>query len=254
MGGCTDKDIYTAGVLIIGNEILSGRTQDSNSKYIAGKLSAHGIRLMEIRVIPDIEARIIEAVNGMRSRYTYVFTTGGIGPTHDDITAVCIAKAFDVSFGLHEEAHQILLNYYGAGALTDARKRMACIPDGALLIPNPVSGAPGFIIGNVYVMAGVPKIMEAMFDHILPQLKGGAPILSRTITCSMRESEVAGILTDVQDQYPDVDIGSYPHFKDGIAGLSVVVRTDSAHLLKMVSDIIFKNIIGIGGDPIIMHV
>ncbi len=217
----------TSALIIIGNEILSGRTLDKNAQYIGEKMGAHGVPLSEVRIVPDIESKIIETVNAMRSEYDFVFTTGGIGPTHDDITASCVAKAFGVDFGRHDEAHQILRSYYGEEDYTEARASMADMPvsnDFALIL-NPVSAAPGFRIGNVFVMAGVPRIMRAMFDHVLQMITPGAAMQSHTVMVDAPESEVAGLLSEVQDEYPDIDIGSYPQFKrEGGWGVSVVLR------------------------------
>jgi molybdenum cofactor synthesis domain-containing protein len=202
----------TAAVLLIGNEVLSGRTKDKNLGFIADYLSALGIDLMEARVIADDESDIVAAVNALRARYTYVFSTGGIGPTHDDITADCMAKAFGVGISHHPEAVEILTNYYkevGREA-NEARMRMARIPEGATLINNPVSRAPGFRIGNVFVMAGVPKIMQAMMDALAPQLTTGAVAKSLTIEFQGGEGDVAKPLGAIQDQFPSVTIGSYP--------------------------------------------
>lgn len=216
--------VITAAILVIGNEILSGRTQDTNSNAIASALSAHGVRLMEIRVVPDIQGRIVEGVNTLRSAYDYVFTTGGIGPTHDDITADSIAAAFGVNIGVRQDAYDILLAHYGQENLTDARLRMARIPDDATLIPNPVSAAPGFILENVYVMAGVPQIMRAMLDNVISVIQGGAPILSGSIACNLPESALASDMEALQNAYPDLEIGSYPYYRNGVQGLSIAVR------------------------------
>jgi len=217
---------YTAALLVIGNEILSGRTQDTNTQWIGKKLSDRGIRLIEVRVVPDIEDEIILAVNALRAKVDYVFTTGGIGPTHDDITSESIAKAFGVPAVLDEKARAALLSHYKKEEdLTPARLKMATVPEGAVLVANPVSGAPGYKIGNVYVMAGVPMIMQAMLDNILPELKEGAPILSNTVTCDLPESTIASRLEDIQNEYPQIEIGSYPHFRAGELGLSVVLRS-----------------------------
>ena len=223
-----------SALLIIGNEILSGRTLDKNTQYIGEKMSAHGVPLSEVRVVPDIEARIVDALNEMRGAYDYVFTTGGIGPTHDDITAASVAKAFGVGFGRHDGAYQILLDHYGAADLSEARASMADMPvyDDMDLILNPVSAAPGFRIGNVFVMAGVPKIMQAMLDHVLGMIAPGAATLSRTVRVDAPESEIAAVLRAVQDEYADIDIGSYPQFKPGGGwAVSVVLRgPDASHL------------------------
>lgn len=222
-----------AALIIIGNEILSGRTQDKNTQHIAQACNEKGVVLAEVRVIPDVERTIIETVNALRDAYDYVFTTGGIGPTHDDITAASVASAFEVGFGRHEGAYQILLGYYGPDELNEARASMADMPiaDDFDLVPNPVSAAPGFRIENVFVMAGVPKIMQSMFVHVLDQLEGGAVMQSRTIMVEAPESRVARVLREVQDAYPDVDIGSYPQFKEKGWGVSVVLRgVDDAQL------------------------
>ena len=224
--------IYTAGLLIIGNEILSGRTHDKNTAYIAEKLNERGVRLNEVRVVPDVEARIIEALDALRAENDYVFTTGGIGPTHDDITAAAVAKAFGVALERNAEARQVLLGHYGSESeLTEPRLKMSEIPVGGALIANPVSGAPGFHIGNVYVMAGVPKIMQGMLDGILPTLAGGAPVLSETVTCDCPESVIAKALGEIQGRYPDIDIGSYPQFKEGQHSVNVVLRGVDADVL-----------------------
>ena len=218
-----------AGVLIIGNEVLSGRTQDTNLNYIAQQLTKIGIRLAEARVVPDVEQEIVDAVNHMRARYTHIFTTGGIGPTHDDITVDSIAKAFGVQVVEHPEARAKLTAQYGADKLTDARLRMARIPVGATLIHNPVSAAPGFILGNVHVMAGVPNIMRAMLDGIVPTLKPGPSILSKTVSGYVGESVVAVELEQIAKSYPQLDIGSYPWVRDGRFGTALVTRgTDKA--------------------------
>ena len=219
-----NPDTFKAGLIIIGNEILSGRTVDTNTPWIAERLTERGILLAEVRVIPDVERLIIDTVRALKGQYDYVFTTGGIGPTHDDITAECVAKAFDLPLVRNEEAFQILENYYGIENLPPPRAKMARVPEGAALIPNPVSGAPGFVIENVHVMAGVPRIMQAMLDHVMNEIQAGKPILSNTISCSLPESRVADDLTALQARYPDIDIGSYPHYRGGALGLSLVLR------------------------------
>jgi molybdenum cofactor synthesis domain-containing protein len=202
----------TAAVLLIGNEVLSGRTKDKNLGFIADYLTAMGIDLMEARVVADIEEDIVAAVNALRKRYTYVFTTGGIGPTHDDITADSIAKAFGVGISHHPEASAILLKYFAemGREANEARMRMARVPHGGTLIHNAVSKAPGFRIENVFVMAGIPKVMNAMMDTIAPQLSRGAPVLSRTVRFEGGEGEIAKALKEVQDRFPALAIGSYP--------------------------------------------
>jgi molybdenum cofactor synthesis domain-containing protein len=222
-----------AALLIIGNEILSGRTLDANTQHIAQKLSSRGIALAEVRVVPDIEAKIIKALNELRAEVDYVFTTGGIGPTHDDITADSVAKAFGVKLKADPAARKVMEEHYGTTDLSEPRLKMAMIPEGANLIPNPVSGAPGFIIENVHVMAGVPKIMQAMFENILPLLKQGAPILSNTVGCSLRESEIAEKLTALQKKFSDIDIGSYPQYRQGPNNLSLVLKSTKPERLKV---------------------
>ncbi len=221
-----------SSLVIIGNEILSGRTQDKNTAWIGEKMAAHGVPLAEVRVVPDIEEKVVEAVNAMRAEYDFVFTTGGIGPTHDDITAVCIAKAFGLEFGRHEEAYAALLEYYGPEELTDARATMADMPAGASLIPNPVSGAPGFRVENVFVMAGVPRIMQAMLEFVVTQIAGGKAVLSNSVSCNLQESIIAEGLGVIQARYETVDIGSYPSFRGGKLTVSVVLRSVEEEQLK----------------------
>jgi molybdenum cofactor synthesis domain-containing protein len=226
-----EKNTVTACVLIIGNEILSGRTQDVNLNWLARQLTDLGIRLREARVVADIEDEIVAAVNECRARYDYVFTTGGIGPTHDDITSASIARAFGVPWVRHPEAVKILEAQYEPGQLNEARLRMATTPAGAALVHNPVSGAPGFRIGNVYVLAGVPSIMRAMFDGVRGELKGGAPVLSLTISTYLGEGTIARPLEDIQNEFGDLDLGSYPFFRGGRFGTSLVIRgTDRARI------------------------
>lgn len=244
--------IETAAVLVIGNEILSGRTQDININYMAKGFASHGIRLAEARIIPDIESVIIDTVNALRSTNSYVFTTGGIGPTHDDITADCIAKAFEVGIDIHPEAEKRLLKYWQERDIKPNadRLRMARIPHGAQLIDNPVSAAPGFTIDNVHVMAGVPRIMQAMFDSILPTLRQGAVIESVSVLCNLGEGTIAAPLRDLQARFPDVDLGSYPGQMDGKFRVALVARSaDTEQLTKM--DTLLRNlVIGAGGNVI----
>jgi molybdenum cofactor synthesis domain-containing protein len=216
--------IVTAAVLIIGNEILSGRTQDVNLAYLAKRLNELGVRLREARVVADVEAEIVAAVNACRARYDYVLTTGGIGPTHDDITAECVAKAFGVPLIRNPEAVARLERRYQPGMLNEARLRMANTPEGATLIDNPVSTAPGFQIGNVFVLAGIPSIMQAMFEGLKDRLVGGAPVLSRTVSAFVPEGTIAKGLGELQGRYADLDIGSYPYFRQGRYGASFVLR------------------------------
>jgi len=221
----------TACVILIGNEILSGRTQDKNLAWIAKELNEIGVRLIETRVIPDITDTIIETVNACRPNFTYIFTTGGIGPTHDDITSDAIAKAFDVKLERNKEAEAILQRHYGGEKLNAARLKMAYIPAGASLILNPVSAAPGFRIENVFVMAGVPSIMQAMFAEFRHELKGGAKMLSKTLSAYVTEGVIAERLSTIQDQCPAVEIGSYPFMRQHRLGTSLVARsTDAAAL------------------------
>jgi molybdenum cofactor synthesis domain-containing protein len=242
--------LSTAAVLIIGNEILSGRTQDTNLGWIAGRLVERGIRLAEARVVPDIEEEIVAAVRALSARYSYVFTTGGIGPTHDDITADSIGKAFDRPVGVDPEAARRLERHYGVGNATPARLRMARIPEGATLIDNPVSVAPGFRIGNVFVMAGVPRIMQAMFDGIAPSLTGGPPIQQRSVACHIPESALAEPLGAIQARHPEIDIGSYPWFRNGAAGVSLVARGTDPGALDAVMAQIARMIEELGGTPV----
>jgi molybdenum cofactor synthesis domain-containing protein len=240
----------TAAVLIIGNEVLSGRIQDANIAWLAGRFVELGIRLREARVVPDIEAEIIAAVRALSSRYTYLFTTGGIGPTHDDITVESIAAAFGVPVLHDPEATRRLTHHYGADNLTPARLRMARIPQGGSLIDNVVSAAPGFRVGNVFVMAGVPAIMRAMFDAIAPTLAGGAKMLQRIVTCHLGESLLAEALAAIQARHGDVEIGSYPFYRQGTFGVSLVARGTDPAALDTVAGEISQMIRGFGGDPV----
>lgn len=241
----------TACVLIIGNEILSGRTQDVNLNYLAKGLNEAGVRLREARVIPDVPDVIVATVNEARAKFDYVFTTGGIGPTHDDITNECVAKAFGVPLILHEEAKRILEDRYRARGmeLNEARLRMAHVPQGATLVLNPVSGAPGFRMENVYVMAGVPQIMQAMFEGVKDELRGGRPVLSRAISCGLAEGQLAKGLGEIQSRYPDIDIGSYPWYRRGAYGVSLVLRSPDERRLGLASDEVAGLVRGLGGTP-----
>jgi molybdenum cofactor synthesis domain-containing protein len=246
-----DAKTYTAALLIVGNEILSGRTTDANLPYIAGRLNTLGIRLSEVRVVPDIESEIVDAVNMLRARYTYVFTTGGIGPTHDDITADCVAKAFGVPLIEHPEARRRLQERYDESGieLNEARLRMARTPEGATLIDNPVSAAPGFQVENVFVMAGVPKIMQAMFESLRERLVGGEPLLSRSIACHLPEGMLAQGLGEIQARHDGVDIGSYPSYSSVGFGVAVVLRhTDPAALDATAVEVVAL-IRALGGEP-----
>ena len=222
----------TAAVLVIGDEILSGRTKDRNIGYIAEYLTAIGVDVREVRVVPDVEEEIVAAVNALRARYSYVFTTGGIGPTHDDITADCVAKAFGVGIDVDPRARAMLLEYIKPEDLNEARLRMARIPHGAELVENPVSKAPGFWIGNVIVMAGVPTIMQAMLDQVAPKLKTGVRMLSETVRADAREGDVGGPLAAIAKANPEVSIGSYPFMgEDGRPNTNLVLRSRDAEKL-----------------------
>ena len=220
-----NKKETIAGIIIIGNEILSGRTQDTNTTTLSIWLNSLGIKVQEVRIIPDIEKIIITTVNELRKKFNYVFTTGGIGPTHDDITAMSISKAFNLTYGPHKEAMSILEKYYKPGEFNEGRKKMACMPTEANLILNPTSGAPGFNIENVFCLPGVPSILKSMLGGINHSLVGGEPILSYTINLKTVESEIAKPLSDVQDKNKDLDIGSYPFFRAGKLGVSIVIRS-----------------------------
>jgi molybdenum cofactor synthesis domain-containing protein len=239
----------TACVLIIGNEILSGRVRDENVAFLAKGLNEAGIRLREVRVIPDDAAAIVATVNAVRGAFDYVFTTGGIGPTHDDITAQCIADAFGVELILHPDARRILEDHYPPGALNEARLRMAHVPEGAGLLPNPISRAPGFRIGNVYVLPGVPQIMQAIFNEARHRLVGGAKVLSRSISCSLGEGVLASGLGAIQGRYADVEIGSYPYFRRSDFGVTLVVRGTDGERIAAAADEIAALIRSLGGDP-----
>ena len=220
------QEIVTAALLVIGDEILSGRTKDKNTGYIADYMTAIGIRLSEVRMVPDIEDEIVAAINALREKYTYVFTTGGIGPTHDDITADAVARAFGVSIDIDERAVAMMRERYAPGDLTETRLRMARIPEGADLIENSVSRAPGFMIGNVIVMAGVPRIMQVMLDDVAPRLKTGSKLLTRTVRVERPEGDVAPGLGRVQNDHPEVQMGSYPFFAKEKLGTHLVLRSD----------------------------
>lgn len=218
-----DDFTVTAAILVIGDEILSGRTKDKNIGYIAEYLTNIGIDLREVRVVSDVEDEIVAALNALRHRYTHVFTTGGIGPTHDDITADSVAKAFGVPIEVDERAVKLLLERIAKADLNEARLRMARIPEGADLIQNSVSKAPGFSIGNVHVMAGVPTIMQAMLDDVAPRLKTGKKMLSRSFPARAKEGDVAAPLKTVQEQFPDISMGSYPTFEEGVGPTTTLV-------------------------------
>jgi len=222
------KNIHVnAAILIIGNEILSGRTQDTNTSTLALWLNSIGVKVGEVRVIPDIEQTIIENVNELRKNNNYVFTTGGIGPTHDDITAESISKAFGLKYQIHKEGYKILETYYKQGEFNEGRQKMIWMPENSKLILNPTSGAPGFSVENVFCLPGVPSILKAMLGGLKNDIVGGNPILSHTINLRTVESEIAKSLTSVQDNNKDVEIGSYPFFQAGKLGVSIVIRSEN---------------------------
>ena len=222
----TNKKEIISGIIIIGNEILSGRTQDTNTSTISKWLNSLGIKVQEVRVIPDVEKIIVDTVNELRKKYDYIFTTGGIGPTHDDITASSISKAFNLTYGPHKEAMSLLEKYYKPGEFNEGRQKMAWMPTNANLIYNPTSGAPGFNVENVFCLPGVPSILKSMLGEISHKLVGGEPILSKTINLRTVESEIAKSLSIVQDNNKDVDIGSYPFFRAGKLGVAIVLRSN----------------------------
>jgi len=222
----TNKKEIIAGIIIIGNEVLSGRTKDINTSTISIWLNSLGIEVKEVRVIPDDEKIIIDTVNELRKKFNYIFTTGGIGPTHDDITAESISNAFNLEYGFHKEAFSILENYYKPGEFTEGRQKMAKMPTTAKLIINPSSGAPGFYVENVFCLPGVPSILKSMLGGLKNDIVGGEPILSQTINLRTVESEIANSLTKVQENNKDVEIGSYPFFQAGKLGVSIVIRSE----------------------------
>lgn len=244
--------VVTACVVLIGDEILSGRTRDTNLSYIAKHLNEVGIQVREARVIPDIEETIVSVINEVRVRHDYVFTTGGIGPTHDDITADSIAKAFGLPIGYHPDALAILNAHYKetGGEFTEARKRMARVPEGATLIENSVSKAPGFQIGNVFVMAGVPMVMQVMLDSLTPRLEGGAAMRSRTVSGQIGEGTIAEKLGALQKRYPGIVIGSYPYYRGKVYGTSLVMRGTDPALLDEVAGEAAALIRGFGVEPV----
>lgn len=231
--------IYTAGLVVIGDEILSGRTHDKNIAQVASWLQVQGIRLAEVRVVPDDTANIVAAVNALRAENDYLFTTGGIGPTHDDITVDAVAEALGVPVVVHPEARAILERYYAdKGGLNEGRLRMARVPEGAELIANRMSGAPGIRIGNLHLMAGVPHITAGMLDALTGTLEGGAPLLSKTLGGFIPESEVATLLRETEKAHPQCQIGSYPFFREGRVGSNFVIRsTDAVALAACAADL-----------------
>ena len=225
-----NKKIYAA-IIIIGNEILSGRTEDTNLSFISKWLNSNGLQVKEVRIIPDDKATIIRNINTLRFNFKYVFTTGGIGPTHDDITAESVAKAFKRNYCYHNEAYKILKNYYKPGEFTEGRKKMAMMPDKAKLIYNPSSGAPGFYVENVFCLPGVPSIMQSMLSGLKNKISGGKKVLSKTISVRTVESEIAKFLGNTQTKFKKVEIGSYPFFQSGKIGVSVVIRSTEQKLI-----------------------
>jgi molybdenum cofactor synthesis domain-containing protein len=236
----TNKKEINAGIIIIGNEVLSGRTKDINTSSIALWLNPLGIHVKEVRVIADDENTIIDTVNIFRKKFNYVFTTGGIGPTHDDITAESVAKAFNTEYGFHKEAFSILESYYKPGEFTEGRQKMAKMPTSASLILNPSSGAPGFYIENVFCLPGVPSILKSMLGGLNNVLVGGDPVLSKTLNLRTVESEIAKSLTDVQNKNNDVEIGSYPFFRAGKLGVSIVLRSTNQKKIDLCNEQILE--------------
>jgi molybdenum cofactor synthesis domain-containing protein len=243
---------WTAALVVIGDEILSGRTQDKNVAQLATWLNQQGIRLEEVRVVPDRIEPIVEAVNALRAKHDYLFTTGGIGPTHDDITVDAVAAAFGVPAVVHPEARQILVDYYRdrPGGLTEARLRMARTPEGAELLRNPYSGAPGIRMGNVYILAGVPGIAASMMEALTGSLEGGRPVVSVTIGARAAESDVADLLRETEAAHPGVAIGSYPFFRDGGYGSNFVIRSEDGELARTTGDVLADRLKAKGYDPV----
>jgi molybdenum cofactor synthesis domain-containing protein len=243
--------IYTAALVVIGDEILSGRTHDKNIAQVASWLGVQGIRLAEVRVVPDVTSAIVEAVNQLRARNDYLFTTGGIGPTHDDITVDAVAEALGVDVIVHPEARAILEGYYETrGGITEARLRMARVPDGAELIPNRYTGAPGIRFGNVFLMAGVPHITSGMLEALTGTLEGGAPVLSETIGCWVAESEVAELLRTTEKAHAGCQIGSYPFWREGRGGANFVVRSVDAEELAACTRDLGEALAAMGRPPV----
>jgi len=243
--------VWTAALVVIGDEILSGRTQDRNIAQVATWLNAQGIRLAEVRVVPDVEDRIIAAIGALRDAYDYCFTTGGIGPTHDDITVDAVAKALGVEAVVHPAARAILERYYAdKGGLNEGRLRMARVPEGAELIENNMSGAPGIRIGNLFLMAGVPHITAGMLDALSGKLEGGKPLVSVTVGAFAPESEVADILREAEQSADGISIGSYPFFKEGRVGSNFVVRSEDGEKAQAVADELAGKLADVGYEPV----
>jgi len=231
---------YNAAILIIGNEILSGRTKDTNTSTLATWLNSIGVNVAEVRVVPDLENIIVDTINTLRKTYDYVFTTGGIGPTHDDITAKSVSKAFNLKYEVHQEAFKILESYYKVGEFNEGRQKMVWMPENANLILNPTSGAPGFSVENVFCLPGVPSILKSMLGALKNNIVGGKPILSHTISLQTVESEIASSLTEVQNKNKEVEIGSYPFFQAGKLGVSIVIRSENQSEIDNCSSQILK--------------
>lgn len=243
---------WTAALAVIGDEILSGRTQDRNVAQVATWLNEQGIRLAEVRIVPDDAAKIAETVNELRERHDYLFTTGGIGPTHDDITVDAIAAAFGVPVVVHPEARALLEDYYRdrPGGLNESRLRMARVPEGAELIFNPSTAAPGVKLGNVYILAGVPYIAASMLEALTGKLEGGRPMVSVTVGARAAESEVADLLRETEEAHPGVAIGSYPFFKDGRYGANFVIRSEDGELVRETGDDLAERLRAAGYEPV----
>ena len=248
----TGERSWTAALVVIGDEILSGRTQDLNVAQVASWLNEQGIRLAEVRIVPDDIGRIAETVNALRKSHDYLFTTGGIGPTHDDITVDAMAAAFGVPTIIHPEARRILEGYYRnrPGGLTEARLRMARVPEGAELIPNPSSGAPGVKMGNVYILAGVPNIAASMLEALTGRIEGGRPVVSVTVGARAAESDVADLLRETEDSNPGVAIGSYPFFRDGRYGANFVIRSEDGELARRTGEELSSRLREAGYEPV----
>ena len=252
--GMNEERVWSAALAVIGDEILSGRTQDKNVAQLATWLNDQGIRLAEVRIVPDDITRIADTVNELRASYDYLFTTGGIGPTHDDITVDAIAEAFGVQVIIHPEARRILEEYYRNRSdgmkLTEARLRMARVPEGAELLPNPSSGAPGVKMGNVYILAGVPHIAVSMMEALTGKLEGGRPVVSVTVGARAPESDVADLLRETEVAHPGATIGSYPFFKDGRYGANFVIRSDDAELARATGEDLSARLREAGFEPV----
>ncbi len=249
--GLSEAKVWTAGLVVIGDEILSGRTQDRNVAQVASWLNVQGIRLSEVRVVPDVEGKIVEAVNALRAASDYLFTTGGIGPTHDDITVDSIAAALRVPVVVHPEARAILEHYYAdKGGVTEARLRMARVPQGAELIRNYLSGAPGIKLGKIFILAGVPHICAGMLDALTGTLEGGRPLVSVTVGAWAAESEVASLLREAEKANDGVAIGSYPFFRHGRVGANFVVRSEEEQLARKVAGELGRALAVAGFEPV----